>query len=163
MQVTPSLWQKEPLVEGDRGEWKSWLKTQHSKNEDHGVWSLHFMANRWGRNGNSGRLYFLGHQNHCRWWLQLWHYKMLAPWKNVYDKCRQCIKKQRHHFADKSPYSQSYGFPVVMYGCESWTIKKAEPWKIDTFRSWCWRRLLKVPWTARKSTLNIHWKNWWQK
>ena len=46
---------------------KSWLKTQHSKNEDHGIWSYHFMANRWGNNGNSDSLYLLGLQNHCRW------------------------------------------------------------------------------------------------
>ena len=46
---------------------KSWLKTQHSENEDHGIWSHHFMANRWGNNGNNERLYFLGLQNYCRW------------------------------------------------------------------------------------------------
>ena len=46
---------------------KDWLKTQHSENEDHGIWSHHFMANRWGNNGNSDRLYFLGLPNHCRW------------------------------------------------------------------------------------------------
>ena len=46
-------------------------------------------------------------------------------------------------------------FPVVMYGCESWTIKKAEPWRIDAFELWCWRRLLSVPWTARKSNQSI--------
>ena len=46
-------------------------------------------------------------------------------------------------------------FPVVMYGCESWTVKKAEHWKIDAFELWCWRRLLKVPWTARRSNLSI--------
>ena len=54
-------------------------------------------------------------------------------------------------------------FPVVMYGCEGWTIKKAEHWKTDAFELWCWRRLLRVPWTARRSnqsTLNIHWKDW---
>ena len=50
----------------------------------------------------------------------------LAFWKKSYDKPRQCIKEQKHHFVDKSPFSQSYVFPVVMYGCESWTIKKAE-------------------------------------
>ena len=50
-------------------------------------------------------------------------------------------------------------FPVVMYGCESWTIKKAEHQRIDAFELWCWRRLLRVPWTARKSTLNTPWKN----
>ena len=47
---------------------KSWLKTEHSKNEDHGIWSHHFMTNRWGKSRNSDRFYFLGLQNHCRWW-----------------------------------------------------------------------------------------------
>ena len=59
-------------------------------------------------------------------------------------------------------------FPVVMYGCESWTIKKAESQRIDAFKLWCWRRLLRVPWTARRSNqsilkeiiLNVHWKDW---
>ena len=59
-------------------------------------------------------------------------------------------------------------FPVVMYGCESWTIMKAECWRIDAFELWCWRRLLRVPWTARRSNqsilkeinLDIHWKDW---
>ena len=60
-------------------------------------------------------------------------------------------------------------FPGVMYGCESWTIKRAEHQRTDAFKLWCWRRFLRVPWTARKSnqpilkrksTLNIHWKNW---
>ena len=60
---------------------------------------------------------------------------MLAPWKKNYDKPRQCIKKQRHHFADKGLYSQSYGFSR-MYGCESWTIKKAEWQRTDAFELW---------------------------
>ena len=50
-----------------RGECKSWLKAQHSENEDHGIWSHHFMANRWGHSGNSERLCYFGLQNHCRW------------------------------------------------------------------------------------------------
>ena len=57
--------------------------------------------------------------------------------------------------ANKGPSSQSYGFPVVMYGCESWNIKKAEHQRIDTFELWCWRRLLRVPWTARRSNQSI--------
>ena len=65
------------------------------------------------------------------------------------------IKKQRHYFANKGLSSQSYGFPVVMYGCESWTIKKAERWRIDAFELWCWRRLLRVPWTERRSNKPI--------
>ena len=60
-------------------------------------------------------------------------------------------------------------FPVVMYGYENWTIKKAEHWRIDAFELWCWRRLLRIPWTARRSNqsilweiiLNIHWKDWY--
>ena len=51
-------------------------------------------------------------------------------------------------------------FPVVMYGCESWTIKKAEHWRIDAFELWCWRRLLRVPCTARRKVLGVHWKDW---
>ena len=65
------------------------------------------------------------------------------------------LKSQRHYFANKGPYSQSYGFPVVMYGCESWIIKKAESQRIDAFELWCWRRLLRVPWTARRSNQSI--------
>ena len=80
---------------------------------------------------------------------------MLALWKKSYDQPRQHIKNQRHHFANKGPSSQDYGFPVVMYGCESWTIKKAEYRRIDAFELWCWRRLLRVPWTARRSKQSI--------
>ena len=59
--------------------------------------------------------------------------KTLAPWKKSYDKPGQSIKKKRHYFVNKGPSSQSFGFPVVMYGCESWTIKKVEHWRIDAF------------------------------
>ena len=64
---------KKPLDDSERGEWKSWLKAQHSENEDHGIQSHHFMAKRWGNSGKSGWLYFSGLQNHCRWWLQPWN------------------------------------------------------------------------------------------
>ena len=84
---------------------------------------------------------------------------MLAPWKKSYDQPRQHMKKQRY-------LVKAMVFPVVMYGCESWTIKKAECQRIDAFELWCWRRLLRVPWTVRRSNpkgewvLNIHWKDW---
>ena len=71
---------------------------------------------------------------------------MLAPWKKNYDKTRKYIKKQRHHFANKGPYVKTMVFTVVMYGCESWIIKKAESQRIDAFELCCWRRLLTVPW-----------------
>ena len=98
---------------------------------------------------------------------------MLAPWKKSYVQPRQHFKKKKHYFASKGLSSQSYGFSIVMYECDSCTIKKAEHWRIDAFELWCWRKLLKVLWTARrwmqesqtsqswrKSTLNIHWKDW---
>ena len=75
----------------------------------------------------------------------------LTPWKENYDQPRQHIKKPRHYFVNKGPLVKAMAFPVVMYGCESWTIKKADRWQIDAFKLWCWRRLLRVPWTARRS------------
>ena len=72
-----------------------------------------------------------------------------------HGKPRQHIKKQRHHCASEGPYSQSYGFPVIMFGCESWIVKKTEHQRIDAFELWCWRSLLKVPWTARRSNQSI--------
>ena len=68
---------------------------------------------------------------------------------------RQHIKKQRHYFETKVLLVKALVFPVVMYGCESWTRKKAECQKIDAFEMWCWRRLLRVPWTARRSNQSI--------
>ena len=62
--------------------------------------------------------------------------------RKAYDQPRQHIKKQRHYFANKGSSSQGYGFPVVMYGCESWTMKKAEHRRTDAFKLWGWRRLL---------------------
>ena len=80
---------------------------------------------------------------------------MLAPGKKSHNQPIQHIKKQRHYFANKGRCSQSCGFPVVIYGCKRWTIKKAERWRFDAFELWCWRRLLRVPWNARKSNQSI--------
>ena len=81
--------------------------------------------------------------------------KTLAPWKKIYDQHRQHIKKQRHYFADKVHLVKAMVFLVVVYGCENWTIKKAECKRIDAFELCCWRRLLRVPWTVRKSNQSI--------
>ena len=80
---------------------------------------------------------------------------MLAPWKKSYDHSRQHIKKQRHYFDNKVHLVKAMVFPVVIYGSEGWTIKKSERQRIDTFELWCWRRLLRVPWTARRSNQSI--------
>ena len=99
------------------------------------------MANRWGNNGNSERL-FSWTSNHCRWWWKPWNVKTFALWKKGYDKPGQHIKKQRNYFPDKGPYSQIYGFSSSLHECESWTIKKAEHQRIDAFELWRWRKLL---------------------
>ena len=65
------------------------------------------------------------------------------------------LNKQRHYFANKVCLVKAVVFPVVMYGCESWTVKKAECRRIDAFELWCWRRLLRVPWTAWRSNQSI--------
>ena len=77
------------------------------------------------------------------------------PWKQSYDQPRQHIKEQRHYFVNKGPSSQGYGFSSSHIWMRDWTIKKAEHKRIDTFQLWCWRRLLRVPWTARRSNQSI--------
>ena len=105
------------------------LNIQKTKIQSH-----HFMANRWGNNGNSDRLYFLGFKNHCGEWLQPLNLKMLIPWKKSYGKPRQHIEKQRYHFANKGPYSQSYGF------CSShvwmWQVDHKEGWAPKNWYFW---------------------------
>ena len=80
---------------------------------------------------------------------------MLAPWKKSCDKPRQHIKKQRHYFVDTVHLVKAKVFPGVMYRCESWIIKKAEHQRTDIFKWWCWRRILRVPWSARRSNQSI--------
>ena len=77
--------------------------------------------------------------------------KELTPWKESYDNL-DCIFKSRDiTLPTKVHLVKAMVFPVVMYGCESWTVKKAERRRIDAFALWCWRRLLRVPWTASRS------------
>ena len=80
---------------------------------------------------------------------------MLTPCKESYDQPRQHIKKQRHTLSTKAHLVKAMVFPVVMYGCESWTIKKAECRRIDAFELWYWRILFRVPWTAKRSNKSV--------
>ena len=100
-------------------------------------------------------LYFLGLQNHCRWWLQPWNLKMLTPWKESYDQPRQHIKKQTLPCQQNVHLVKAMVFPVVMYGFESWTIKKSECRRIDAFELWCWKKLLRVLLSARRLNQSI--------
>ena len=80
---------------------------------------------------------------------------MFAPWKKSYDQPRQHIKSRDITLLTKVHLLKAMVFTVVMYGCESWTIKKTEFQRIDAFELWCWRRLLRVPWTARRFNQSI--------
>ena len=80
---------------------------------------------------------------------------MLTPWKKSYDQPKQHNESRDITSLTKVSIVNAMVFPVVMYGCESWTIKKAECQRIDAFELWCWKRLLKVPWTVRRSNQSI--------
>ena len=146
---------KEPLDESKRREWKSWLKAQHSENEDHGIRSHHFMRNRWGNSGNSVRLYFLGSKitadGDCRHEIK----RPLLLGRKGMTNLDSIFKSRDITLPTKVHLIKAMIFPVVMYGWESWTIKKAECRRVDAFELWCWRRLLRVPWTARRSNQSI--------
>ena len=80
---------------------------------------------------------------------------MLAPWKKSYANLESILKSRDITLPTKVHLVKAMAFPVVMNGCESWTVKKAERRRIDAFQVWCWRRLLRVPWTSRRSTQSI--------
>ena len=109
------------------------------------------MANRWGKNENNDR-YFLGLQNHCGQWLQPWNQKALLKRKAMID-LGSIVKSRDITLSTEVHIVKALIFPTVMYGHESWTVKKAEGWRIDAFKLWCWRRLLRVLWTVRRSSL----------
>ena len=113
------------------------------------------MGNRWRNNGNSDRLYF-------------WSSKITAD-GDCSHEIKRCLLLRRKAMTNlhsilkirdiilptKVHLVKAMIFPGVMYGCESWTTKKAERQRIDAFELWCWRRLLRVPWTARRSNQSI--------
>ena len=80
---------------------------------------------------------------------------MLAPWKKAVTNLDSILKSREITFLTNILLIKDMVFPVVIYGCETWTIKRAERWRIDDFELWCWRRLLRVPLTARRSNESI--------
>ena len=109
------------------------------------------MGNRWGNSGNSVRLYFLGLQNHWSHEIK----KCLLLGRKVMTNLYSIFKSRDIILPIKVHLVKAMFFPVVMYGCESWTVKKAEHWRINAIELWCWRRLLRIPWTARSSNQSI--------
>ena len=95
------------------------------------------------------------HQNHCRWWLQPWIKSRLLLGRKVMTNLDSILKSRDITLSTKVHLVKAIVFPVVMYGCESWTTKKAEHRRIDAFELWYWRRLLRLPWTARRSNQSI--------
>ena len=112
------------------------------------------MENIKGENGNRNRFYFLGSKiivnNDCSQEIKR---GLLLGRKAMTNLDR--VLKSRHTLPTKVSIVKAMVFPVVTYGGESWAINKAEQWKIDVFELWCWRRLLRVPWTARRSNQSI--------
>ena len=113
------------------------------------------MANGWGNSGNSGRLYFGGSKitadSDCNHEIK----RHLLFGRKSMTNIDSILKSRDITLSTKVCLVKAMVFPVVMYGCESWTIKKAEHQRIDVFELWCWGRLLRVPWTARRSNQSI--------
>ena len=114
------------------------------------------MTNRWGSNGNSGWLNFLGLQHHCRWWLQSEIKRHLLLWRKAMSNLDSILKSRDITLPTKVHLVKAMVFPVIMYGCESGTVKKAERQKIDAFELWSWRRLWKAPCLDCKEIQPVH-------
>ena len=113
------------------------------------------MANRWGNRGNSGRFYLLSSKitadGDCSHEIK----RCLLLGRKVMPNLDSLLKSRDITLPTKVHLVKAMVFPVVTYECESWAIKKAEHQRIDTFELWCWRRVLRVPWTARRSNQSI--------
>ena len=112
---------------------------------DHGIWFHHFMANKRGKSGSSDRFYFLGLQKSLQMVTAAMKLKRhLLLGRKAMTNLDSILKSKDITLLTKVHIVKAIVFPVVMYGCESWTIKKAEHWRIDAFEVWCWRKLLRV-------------------
>ena len=131
------------------------LKAQHSENEDHGIQSHHFMGNRWGNSGNMSDFILGGSKitadGDCSHEIK----RRLLLGRKTVTNLDSIFKSRDITLPTKVCLVKAMVFPVVMYECESWTVKKAECRRIDAFELWRWRRLLRVPWTARRSNQSI--------
>ena len=113
------------------------------------------MANRWENSGNSARLYFGGSKITADGDFSHEIKRYLLFGRKVITNLDSILKSRDIALPTKVHLVKAMVFPVVMCGCESWTVKKAEHQRIDAFELWYWRRLLRVPWTARRSNQSI--------
>ena len=110
------------------------------------------MANRWGNSENSVRLYFWGAPKSLQMVIAAMKLRHLLLGRKVMTNLDSIFKSRDITLLTKFRLVKAMVFPVVMYGCESWIVKKAKHQRIDAFELWCWRRLLRVPWTAKRSS-----------
>ena len=141
---------KEPLDESERGEWKSWLKTQHWENWNHGPITSRQI------DGETVADFYLGGSKitaggDCSHEIK----RRLLLGRKVMTNLDRVLKSRDITLPTKVRLVKAMIFPVVMYGCESWTIKKYEHQRNDAFELWCCRRLLSVPWSSRRTSQSI--------
>ena len=146
---------KESLDEGERVEWQSWLKLNIQKTNIMVSGPITSWQIDRGKVEAVTACLFLGSKITVDGDCSLEIKRHLLPWKESYEKPKQHIKKQRHLFTNKSPSSQGYGFSSSRVWMWDWTIKKAECQRTNASELWCWRRLLRVPWMARRSNQSI--------
>ena len=141
------------LDESEQREWKSLLKTQYTKNVDLGIWSHYFKVNNGETMETVTDFIFLESKitadGDCSYEIK----RRLLLGRKAMTNLVSILKSRDITLATKVHLVKSTVFPVVMYGCECWTIKKAECRRIDVFELWHWRRLWKIPWTARSNQL----------
>ena len=113
------------------------------------------MANRWGNSENSGRRYFFQAPKSLQMVTAAIKLRYLLLGRKAMAHIDSILKSRDITLPTKVCLVKAMVFPMVMYGCESWTVKKTEYRRIDAFELWCWRRLLRVPWTARRSNHSI--------
>ena len=159
---------KEPLDEGERGEWKAGLKPNIQKTKilaSGPITSLQIDSEKM----ETVRDFIFGGSKITEdgeWRHEINRHLFLG--RKAMINLDNILKSRDITLLTKVHIVKVLVFPLVKYGCECWTIKKAESWKLDAFNLWCWRSLLRVPWTARRSNqfllqesvLNIHWKDW---
>ena len=156
--MTSPLWQKqrikEPLDESERGEWKNWLKTPFKK-RSHGIHSHYFKANRLESMKTVRNFILLGSKitvdGECSHEIK----KYLILGRKAMTNLDSILKSRDSTLPTMVHLVKAMVFPVVLYGCDSWTIKKAEHQRTDAFELWCWRRLLRIPRTSRRSNMSI--------
>ena len=113
------------------------------------------MAHTWGHNGNSHRLFLLGSKITADCDCSHEIKRCLFFGRKAMRNLGSILKSRDVSLLRKVHLVKAMAFPVVMHGCESWTIKKAEPWRIDAFELWCWRRISRVHWTVRRTNQSI--------